>query len=189
MKRIQIGIIVLFIISLFACGTTKNTVSQMDNTPVSNIEDGWTSTSENGYTIKYPEDWQFDNSGIMGMPFLILSPILSDDDTFRENVNLMEEDLAGKGIDINQYAEISEDLIKKFITDVAIIKSAKTANENIHQMIYTGKQGVLDLKFMQYYQIIDEKAYVLTLTCEVNEFDNYKDTGEKIMNSFKLIDE
>jgi hypothetical protein len=41
-----------------------------------------------------------------------------------------------------------------------------------------------DLKFEQYYWVINEKAFVLTLTCEEDQFKNYKEVGEKILNSF-----
>lgn len=54
------------------------------------------------------------------------------------------------------------------------------------RVIYSGDQGVYKLKTEQYYWIKNTKAYVLTLTCEINQFDTYKETGEKIMNSFRL---
>ena len=63
----------------------------------------------------------------------------------------------------------------------------KEKNEQEYQrIIYTGKQGEFNLKFEQYYWVIDEKAYVLTLTCEEDEFENYQETGETILNSFVL---
>jgi hypothetical protein len=37
---------------------------------------------------------------------------------------------------------------------------------------------------MVFLTVIDNKAYVLILTCEQNKFANYKETGEKILNSF-----
>ena len=36
-----------------------------------------------------------------------------------------------------------------------------------------GKQGAFDLIFEQYYLIQDYKAYILTLTCEIDEFALY----------------
>ena len=54
------------------------------------------------------------------------------------------------------------------------------------RLVYTGKQGVFDLKFEQYFWVGKEKAYVLTFTTEENEYANYKSIGEKILNSFHI---
>lgn len=52
--------------------------------------------------------------------------------------------------------------------------------------IYSGKQGMFDLQFEQYYWVINKKAYVLTLTCTIEQFDNYQEIGEAIMDSFEV---
>ena len=75
-----------------------------------------------------------------------------------------------------------------FITEGKIISEEriKIGDSEYHKIIYTGKQGVFDLQFEQYYQIKNEKAYVLTLTCEKTQFEKYRKTGEKILRSFVL---
>ena len=66
------------------------------------------------------------------------------------------------------------------ITDGNIIESKRITTEplNYQKVIYTGKQGIYNLKFEQYYWVVDDKAYILTLTCEESQFDNYQATGE-----------
>ena len=54
------------------------------------------------------------------------------------------------------------------------------------KVIYNDDQGIYKLKFEQYYWVKKEKAYVLTLTCEIDQFEQYIETGEEIMNSFRL---
>jgi hypothetical protein len=63
-------------------------------------------------------------------------------------------------------------------------KRIKTQDEEYHKVIYTGDQGKYKLKFEQYYLIRNNKAYILTLTCEKEKFVNYTDDGESILNSF-----
>jgi hypothetical protein len=61
-----------------------------------------------------------------------------------------------------------------------------TGGQELHKLIYTGDSGRLNLKFVQYYWIKNEKAYILTLTCDANQFDKHKKIVQRIMGSFKL---
>ena len=140
------------------------------------------------YSIEYPSGWELNKSGQMGTKFILFSQLTSKDDQFKENVNLIIQDLTGHNIDLNQYVEISENQIKTMITDGNIISSERL-NKNgkeFQKVIYTGKQGIYDLKFEQYYWVENNNAYVLTLTCEVTEFSDFKIIGENILNSFKI---
>ncbi|WP_369048193.1 hypothetical protein [Tenacibaculum sp. UWU-22] len=172
MNRLQLIVIVFFITSFTAFGQT-------------NI---WNLLNEKDYSIQYPKKWQLNKSGIMGSRFILLSQLTSDTDKFKENVNLIIQDLTGYNIDLDKYVEISEGQIKTMIIDGNIISSNRIKNEKteFQRVIYTGKQGAFNLKFEQYYWVQNNKAYVLTLTCEANQFNDFKDTGEKILNSFKI---
>jgi hypothetical protein len=159
-----------------------NTNSQDANRYGSKILD------ENGYSIQYPASWDLDKSGQMGTSFILFSKPSSEQDQFRENVNLLIQDLIGRNINLDDYVEISEGQIKTIITNGNLIESKRLHSNSVdfHKVIFTGKQGIYDLKFEQYYWIKKHKAFVLTFTCEINYFDKYRDTAEKILNSFKL---
>lgn len=150
--------------------------------------EGWKILNENGYSIQYPENWELNQSGQMGSSFILFSPVSSAQDTFRENVNLILQDLKGTNIDMNQFVELSEDQIKTMITDSKILENnrEKVGSKNYQKIIYTGKQGVFNLKFEQYYWVQHDMAYILTLTCEENQFNDFQETGEKILDSFQL---
>jgi hypothetical protein len=148
----------------------------------------WKSLDGSGYSIQYPEGWEVNKSGQMGTSFILLSQQETSQDLFRENVNLLIQDLTGMGIDLGKYAEISESQIKTLITNGNLLES-KRQNRNgfDHQkVIYTGDQGIYKLKFEQYYFVRNEKAIVLTLTCEIDQFEKYQEIGEKILNSFRF---
>lgn len=182
MKQIQLLRLSFLFISLSACGQTVQKNAEKE------IENGWKALNESSYSIQYPEKWDLDKSGKMGISLLLLSKQSSPQDQFRENVNLLIQDLQGQNINLDKYVEISEGQIKTMITNGNLIES-KRLRENgseYQKVIYTGDQGVYKLKFEQYYWIKNGKAYVLTLTCELDQFETYKMFGEKILNSFRL---
>jgi hypothetical protein len=182
MKQIKLFGLTSLFISLIACGQTTQKSVQAD------IPNNWKAINESGYMIQYPDSFDLNKPGQMGTSFILFSKPISQQDLFRENVNLIIQDLTGQNIDLNKYVEISEGQIKTMITNGNIIESKriKTGDSEFQKVVYTGVQGQFNLKFEQYYWIVKGKAYVLTLTCEIRQFDKYKKVGEKIMNSFKL---
>ena len=182
MKQTQLLALTFMVFILMACGqkSQKNAANKTEN--------GWKELSESNYSIQYPDNWELNKSGQMGMSFIILSKQTSPQDQFRENVNLLIQNLQGQPINLDQYVEISEGQVKTMLTNGNLIES-KRLNVNgseFHKIIYTGDQGIYKLKFEQYYWVKNEQAYILTLTCELNQFDTYRITGEKILNSFRL---
>lgn len=184
MNRIQIVFLLTIGINSIAFGKSQTVESE------NHTEDSteWKFISEDNYKIEYPSNWDVDNSGIMGTSFMLFSPVSNELDKFKENVNLLIQDLTGYDMNLDQYVEISEGQIATLITEGEIISSErkKQGEKEYHKVIYTGKQGIFDLKFEQYYWVMDNQAFILTLTCEEDEFYNYQETGEKILNSFEI---
>ncbi|WGK70014.1 PsbP-related protein [Candidatus Haliotispira prima] len=178
MKMLKLIGVLAVITSLVACGRKAEA-----GTP-----DSWESFMENNYSISYPGDWGVDQSGQMGTSFILLSPLSSGEDRFTENVNLIIQDLTGRNLDLDGYVELSEGQIKTVATDGNIIESTRMTTETLdyHKLIYAGQQSAFNLKFVQYYWLVQDQAYVLTFTCEEDQFDDYQATGEKILNSFNL---
>ncbi len=149
----------------------------------------WKKYETADYTISYPSTWTLDDSGQLGTQFFLFSPVESANSTFRANVNLIIQDLSGLKLSLEQYASLSEDQIKNLITDSAILESKNLGGEpEIHRLIYTGRQGVHDLKFYQHYFIVKDKAYVLTFTSQEERFEYYSKVAEEILTSFSLED-
>jgi hypothetical protein len=140
------------------------------------------------FSIQYPDNWDLDQKGQLGTSFVLFSKPSSPQDKFRENVNLLVQDLTGHNITLDKYVETSKGQIKSMINKVNILESKKlNANgTDFEQIVFTGSQGKYDLKFEQYYWVKNQKAYVLTFTCEISEFNNFKVAGEKILNSFRI---
>ena len=140
------------------------------------------------YSIGVPADWTPDSSKQMGTDLVIFSMLENGTDRFRENVNVLIQNLAGMNIDLEKYTAISISQIKTMATDSRIeeSKTIKTGKTFFQKIIYTATQGGFKLRFEQYYYIAEKKAYAVTFTAEIGKFDIFKPTGEAILNSFVL---
>ncbi len=140
------------------------------------------------FSINYPADWELDQSGQMGTSFMVFSPISEPTDDFRENVNLINQDITGYNLDLDSYTELSISQIKQLIegSEILVNERRKSGKYEYQETIYTGTQGIYNLKFMQYYWVINNKAFVLTFTCKEDTFEEYLSIGKTILGSFKI---
>jgi len=182
MKTVKLIGFLMLVTSLSTQGQTA------ENKPQMNVPDGWKSLVENNYAMQYPNDWELSRSGQMGTSFIVFSPLSSDQDQFRENINLIIQDLTGHQLNLDDYVEISENQLKTMITDCKIIKSERMKAEkaDYQKVIFTGTQGIFHLKFEQYYWVVKDEAFVLTFTCEEDQFNKYQALGEHMMTSFNF---
>jgi len=140
------------------------------------------------YSIGVPADWTPDSSKQMSTDLVIFSMLENGTDRFRENVNVLIQNLAGMNIDLEKDTAISIGQIKTMATGSKIeeSKTIKTGKATFQKIIYTATQGGFKLKFEQYYYMANKKAYVITFTTEIGKFDIFKPIGEEILNSFAL---
>lgn len=164
-------------------------VGQSMRKSTAEIPDGWKVLKGENYWMIHPEEWELNTSGQMGTAYALLSPISSSEDKFRENLNFMIQDLSGSNMSLEKYTEISKEQVKTLLTGAKIIESTLISGNtrNYQKTIFTGKQGVFNLIFEQHYWVEDEKAFVLTFTCEENQYEVYKIIGDKMLNSFQLF--
>jgi hypothetical protein len=144
---------------------------------------------QSNYSIIHPADWEVNLDKPLGVEFIVLSPLSFENDKFRENINLVIQDLSKYDIDLDKYTELSVNQINTMVTNSVLIESkriSKSDNEYFQRVIYSGDQGLFKLKFEQYYFVVDKKAYVLTFTGEQSEFDKHKESAEETMNSFMI---
>ncbi len=149
----------------------------------------WKTLDNKNFSIMYPATWDLNSAGLMGTKFIILSPLSNSNDKFQENVNLITQDLTGLNVPLDKYVETSENQIKTLLSNGKLLESKRISDNNseYHILVFTGKQGIFNLKFMQYFRIINNKAYVLTYTAEINQYDKFLPIAKKIMDSFKVI--
>jgi hypothetical protein len=143
----------------------------------------WKTLETPEYSIQYKADWVLDQSGQSGTKFMLYSPSIQGQ-VFKNNINLIIQDLKGQNIDLKKFVDISTDQIQKLITSSKIILSQTTNSR--HEIVYTGAFGQFSLKWKQYYWVKDEKAYVLTFTADSSSFEGAVGDVTKTMDSFKI---
>ncbi|MGB1204533.1 MAG: hypothetical protein ACPG5B_02735 [Chitinophagales bacterium] len=150
--------------------------------------EGWKQVTAADYTFKFPFDWVVDKSGQMGMDLIVFSKVSSENDVFKENVNLIVQDLSNIDIDFEGYVELSNNQVKNILKNSKVMKNERIERDGLifQEVIYSGKQNNYQLIFHQLYTIFDKKAYVLTFTGEEKAFADYKEIAAEIMDSFVL---
>ncbi|MCC7030221.1 MAG: hypothetical protein IT257_07945 [Chitinophagaceae bacterium] len=140
------------------------------------------------YRIQYPNTWRIDSSRNMGTELIFYSPLDNAGDPFSENVNLMIQNLQGMNIDLQKYKEITEQQLKELGGESKIYQSAILTKDQLShfRMDYQMTQENRTLRFTAMCYIKDEKAYLLTFTSSVEDYEKFKNAGESILKSFAL---
>lgn len=168
--------------------TTTIVLGQTQTLEETQTPASWVTHETDQYSITYPSNWTIDSSGLMGTKFFLFSVASDSEDNFKENVNLITQDLTGYDVAMDELVKSSEDMIGRLITDANIVLSQRKTHQGqeYHQMVYTGKQGIMDLKFAQCYWLINHTVYVLTFTCERGQYDNFQALADQILTSFTV---
>lgn len=179
MKNLHVFTLVFLLIVSFACDSTGK-----KTTPT----DGWLTIESNDYSIRHPKEWKRESQPQMGTEFMLMTARTSPKDEFKENINLVVQDLSNTHLDLEKYTAISEEQIMEGLENAKIIKSERSHKhgETAQRMVYSGIFEGRALTFEQYYWIKNSKAFILTMTCETSQFDAYKEVGEEILKSFRL---
>ena len=143
----------------------------------------WKTLDTTEFSIRYPADWELNQSGASGTSFFLLSPN-QPDQIFRNNVNLIIQDLTGMSIDLDEYVAISEDQVKQFITSSSMIRSERVGKK--HVLEYSGAQGQFSLRWLQYMWISNNRAFVLTFTADQVSYGQAISLSQEIMDSFRI---
>jgi len=140
------------------------------------------------FSIKYPSNWELNSEGKMTTSFILFAPLESAQDKFKENINLIIQDLSGYTIDLEAYTAISEQQLKNAVVNFKLVESKQIKNEKdtYHHIIYEGEQAGFKLHFHQQYRVKNNKAYVLTFTAELQSVKRFSEVATKILNSFQL---
>ncbi len=190
--KIVSGILAVFIISFSSCANkaaiSKTSKKDRSESVKSSASD-WKLYKGNGFLIEYPESWQLLTANNIGAEF-ILMPSEQTNPNFKDNFNLMIQDLAlaGEEITIDRYTEITLKQIEENIgTDglSPVIKGKNSIGEYC-DLSYSGKYNGIDLKWKQRYYLIANKVYLLTYSAHVNSYEKHLMQMNRLIGSFRL---
>ena len=152
----------------------------------------WAILDKPNFSIQYPTTWELEENNGQETLFTLFSA-LTDNDRFKENINLMTQDLSGYNLNLDDFTKLSESQIKDRVKNSILLKSARIKSSNKsggvrerHLIEYTGNQGHFLLHWKQYCWVVRQKAYVLTFTAEEKNYEKYISVVNQIINSFTL---
>ena len=189
-------IVFIFLIGIYS-SVGQSFTGAGSQKPSKDMNSYWKTLTEENFSVKYPPNWELNTSGEDGTKFILFSPLISKNEKFRANINLIIQNLKGLTVDsssspinLEEYArrsliEIKNENIKNgcevVSSDLVIVDGVS------HQkVIYTSVNNGKKLKHEQYYWVKNNNAYVLTLTSLGYKFVDYQSTGEKIFDSFRI---
>lgn len=148
----------------------------------------WLVYEDDYFSIRYPNGFEVGKSTVPNVSFILLARSTSSKDAFRENVNLMVQDVRGMEMDLDQFTQVSENQVTTLLSKGKVLESKRitTDSNEFHRLAYVGEQGDLRLIFVQHYWIIEGKAYILTFTGEAAEFKKYDAVSQVMMQSFRF---
>ena len=169
--------------------TTIPTATQPPETPTTQPTTSLSTYDSPAYgiRIKYPAEWTKQEQ-VMGAVVVFLAPTEGPSDIFQENVNIIVQDLSAQPMTLDEYTELGLGQIEQFITDANILDSTTATLAGIPggRLVYTGKQGQYDLKWMQVWTIKNDKAYVISYTAEIGRYSAFLETVEEMIDSFEI---
>lgn len=175
------NILILFLLLSFLTGC-----SLFKEPIVTNIEPVTTVKVDSEKLIISSPTWWVKSNGLWTM-VTFTEPYTEDSDTFKENINVISQDLSKKPMDLEEYITLSKSSIWKFFKNSKIWEGDYvTINwKKAYRIIYSGIFNWKNLKWLQIWEVTDDKqlAHVLTLTTEENEFDRLKDVADNIFKS------
>lgn len=139
--------------------------------------------SENNLSIRYPDNWikKEEENGVM-----FISPKENSEDIFQENIGVTVQTLANSTVTLEQITAASLEQLKNMITDFSLVSSTQInlANMPAKKLIYTGKFGNFNIKWLQVIALEKDKFYIITYTAEASTYNNALNLVEEMIDSF-----
>ncbi len=143
---------------------------------------------EAGVQISYPSDYTT-KENFMGTVVAIISPQEGSSDDFRENLNVLEQDLLDSSTTLEEYTQLNMDQLQTVMNDFHLIRKGDTtlAGHPAYEVVYTASQGQIDAKYHQVWTVVDDRAYIITATGTVQQYDNYSAVFDDMIASFEIL--
>lgn len=144
--------------------------------------------SNRGIKIRYPQNWQQEDieNVITGEIVEFSSPKDNDADNFQENLFISIENFSGT---LAEYSNALKNDIQNNFTEANIINESTTilANKTASKLVFTIKSEENSLKNLKVWTLKDDRAYIITYTATIDDYDKFVETAEKMINSFEIV--
>ncbi len=142
--------------------------------------------AQKGYTIVFPSNWEV-KEGFMGLDVFGLSALKNSEDKFRENVNVVTEDLRTP-LTLDEYYDLGVKNLSMLLTDFKEIDTGRVDVNGVpaRWIVYDHRMGEVRARVLQVIMVKGDRAYIITATATPEEFDSYRGSFDTIVKSFKF---
>jgi len=141
-----------------------------------------------GFSIKYPASWAL-KENVNEADVIFYSPVENELDFFRENVNVVVQDISGNPMNLEEYSETAiEQMEAVFGENLLTIESGPTyiAKQGGYKYVFIGKTPETELKYMTVWLIRGLDSYQLTYTSLASQYDQYLSKVKRMFKSFRI---
>lgn len=140
----------------------------------------------NKYDITFPFNWEVKRN-YMGCDIIAISPLEDDRDIFRENVNLIIEELP-YSMSLIEYYVINIINMESRFPGFEILESNDIVinNNKAKRIIFINVTDRYNFKYLQYYFCTEKYGYVLTFTALTISYEDYSNKFEEIVKTFHI---
>ena len=193
MMKFKFLVLLVIVFTLGACSGESEIKEEIEDSVESSqaeVEeltigaDGWVEYDHKEYTVYAPQDWEMDVTGRMNTTFILFSPRDSKNDMFRENVNLVKEDISKMNMTLFDYVKNSESVLEQYMTDLRDLNIEQKGER--YWLTYTATQERMDLYFLQMMEMNDGVIYILTYTSNDQSLSIHAQNGKRIIERFQF---
>jgi len=143
-------------------------------------------SKKDDFSIKLPKEWE-NKEGFMSSSVISLSPLENSTDKFRENVNVVVEDMPS-GMELEEYFTKNVTNLAKFLADFHEFQrgTAYISEADAKWLIYSGKFGTIEVKNKVFFLVNGRRGYTITCSATPDGFARYKNKFEEIAQSFEF---
>ena len=186
--RRNLLIVILLLLFIFGCKERGSLASGQQTPTLEGSQEKFLIYDDPIYKIKldYPSNWKPVEQEQTIVAFI--SPQKNLDDVFKENVNLVMNDLSLQNTTLEEYSGLLETQLKQIYPDMEIVEYGSTilSNNRAQKIVYTVTVGTNSLKVLQIFTIKDQLLYVLTFTAEKSSYAEYLGSVQKMIDSFGI---
>lgn len=142
--------------------------------------------SSGAFSLCHPVDWTV-KEDVMGARVALVPAEETTEHDFAANMNVYTEQVP-EGTDLDTYVDAARQQVQRLVTGVEFDSSRTLAAEPpTHELVYTGQQGVYELRWQQRIVLDGDTAYVLTYTADPGEAgEPSPETVDAVFGSFEV---
>ena len=141
-----------------------------------------------GFSIQFPDGWMLrEGDGVQASLVEGVSPWESEDDQFSEYVAVDVDELTGK-VELEEYFnEYCTEQAAEFSNYEEIERGERTIGGKpaMYLLFEFGMEEGFN-RALAFMLVKDKRAYLVSCLAEVSKFDDYRDTFEEAVSSFRI---